>query len=189
MVTDALQGIYENLIPTPMPFPTVDPQYAEIYEMWKKRNEANKTPPSFGERLSLLWDKALSPSSLRAFSLFLILSGLTMYLLLRRRQARAEEWNARMTERTQGTVLKAGQPAASRRAKVEYVWWGQKYASEFVLPSSASFRDTDQVTILLDPTEPECARIDAPVPKAAASRIVALAIVALGLGLLAWTAL
>ena len=58
-----------------------------------------------------------------------------------------------MTERTQGTVLKAGQSAASRRAKVEYVWWGQKYASEFVLPSSASFRDTDQVTILLDPED------------------------------------
>ena len=187
MVSDALKGIYEDLTPTSIPFPTVDPQYADLYEAWKKRVQA--TPVPKGKRFSDAFESASSLFRSAPFALFLVVLGLTVYLLLRRAQARAEELSTRTTERVQGTLVKAERRAAGRgtavRGTVEYVWWGRTYTGEIALPSVRTPEAGSSVALLIDPVDPGCFRPDEPAPKLLVPKVLSLAAVAAGLALLA----
>ncbi len=186
MAGDALKGIYEALTPTSIPFPTVDPQYADLYEMWKNRVRPTPVPPR--ARVSAAFGRTAALFRSLPFALVLIALGLLLYLLLRRSQARAEELNARTSERVQGRLVKterAGGRNSSKRATVEYVWWGKAYTAEIVLPPFDRREPGSPVSLMIDPGDPECFRPDAPPPKLLVPKILSFALIAAGLALLA----
>ncbi len=187
MAGDALKGIYEALAPTNIPFPTVDPQYADLYEMWKNRVQATPVPPR--ARVSAAFGRTTALFRSLPFALFLIALGLLLYLLLRRSQAKAEELDARTSERVQGRLVSteriAGGKSSSKRATVEYVWWGRTYTAKIVLPPFDRREPGSPVPLLIDPGDPECFRPDRPVSKLLLPKILSFTMIAAGLALLA----
>ena len=177
MAGDALKGIYEALTPTSIPFPTVDPQYADLYDAWRKRTQATPVPRRYAFSEAL--DDAGEFFRSAPFALFLIFLGLALYLLLRRAQARAEEQSSRMSERVTARLTRPG------RGSVEYTWRGKTYAGEIRLPRR-DMNAGDDVVILLDPLEPECIRADGTAAGSLVPKLLALALVAAGLALLAF---
>lgn len=170
MISDKLNELYKNAIPTFSPFPSPD---NPLYQAWKE--SVSQKPDTWAEKLAYL--KA-TPALLRQFCILgwaFLLTGIAACVWFYLAQRRFDKANARLTAHAEGIIKSVVTRAVGRKtvreATIDYEYNMQGYSEQYYLPFFEQFEEGQKIGIILDPHMPEASRIEGPITDKPADKI------------------